>query len=254
MSTFSLSVEQHIGIVTFNKPPVNAFNRQAYAEMKEMFESINARDDIWVVLLRAEGKHFSTGNDVNEFLDLTTSKQAQMYAQGVSDGVAAVYNCRVPVIAAVNGSALGAGLALASCCDVIVAADNARFGLPEIRVSIVGAACFIARMVPQHLHRYLAFSGDVLTASEMKQFGAVLKVVPQAELWAAALAVAQRLAAMPPLCLRGFKAAMNENENAALPAQYAVELSHGAALIDSHDFKEAVTSMLEKRQPVFHGR
>ncbi len=252
MSTLHLSVEAHIGTVTLNKPPANALDRRTYVELRKLFEAINTRDDIWVVLFKAEGKHFSTGNDVHEFLGLTTTEQAQAYGQDVSNAVAAVYNCRVPVVAAVNGNALGAGLAIASCCDVIVAADSARFGLPEIRVSIVGAACFIARMVPQHLHRYLAFSGDVLTAEEMKQHGAVLKVVPQAELWATALAVAQKLAAMPPLCLRGFKAAMNENENAALPAQYAVELSHGLPLIDSQDFKEAVNSKLEKRPPVFH--
>ncbi|MBK9520054.1 MAG: enoyl-CoA hydratase/isomerase family protein [Rhodocyclaceae bacterium] len=109
MSTLHLSVDAHIGTVTLNKPPANALDRRTYLEFKELFEAINTRDDIWVVLFKAEGKHFSTGNDVNEFLGLTNNEQAQAYGQDVSNAVAAVLNCRVPVVAAVNGNALGAG-------------------------------------------------------------------------------------------------------------------------------------------------
>jgi enoyl-CoA hydratase len=255
MSLVSLErVADHIGLVTIDKPPSNAFDRTLYRAVRDTFAQIDSRDDLRVAVLQSKGKNFSTGNDVNDFLLLDDAQAAADYAQQVTDGIASVYECRVPVVGAVQGKALGAGLALASCCDVLVASDDAQFGVPEVRVSIVGAACFIARLLPEKLHRYMAYSGDVLSAAELQQHGALLKVVPRAELLATAMAVAQRIAAQPPLCVRGFKAAINDNEQARLREKYGHEVSFTRDLIGTADFREAVESQLARRAPVFHGR
>ncbi len=254
MDYVSFKVENHIGMVALNKPPVNAFNLQMYHELRNTFQAINAMDDVWVVILRAEGKSFSTGNDVNEFMMIRTADQADAYARMVSDSIASIYECRVPVIGAIHGKALGAGLAMASCCDIMVASENALFGLPEIIVGIVGAACFLSRMLPQHLARYMAYSGEMMTAAQMKHFGALLKIVPASQLLESAIDIAEHLTKNPPLALRGFKAAMNRNENARLQEKYAVEIGYGKELIGTDDFREAVGGFLEKRKPVFKGR
>jgi enoyl-CoA hydratase len=255
MDYVSLVVQDHIGIVTMNRPPVNSFNLQFYQEMMDTFRSINSTGEIWVAILRAEGKQFCTGNDVKEFTRITDLDSAVEYARRVSDGIGSVYECAVPVIGAINGMALGTGLALASCCDILVAAENARFGIPEISVGIIGAACFISRMLPQQLHRYMSYSGDIMTADEMKHYGAVLKIVPQNQLFESSLKVAEHLLNNPPRGLRGFKAAINKNEDARLKEKYAVEISYGKELMmGSEDFTEAVGAFLEKRKPVYKGR
>lgn len=254
MDFISLNVDNHVGIVTMNKPPMNTFNLQMYRELKDTFLSINERDDIWVAILQAEGKVFCTGNDVKEFTKITDAETATDYAGKVGESIGSVYACRVPVIGSIQGMALGIGLALASCCDVLVAAENTKFGIPEVKVGIIGAACFISRMLPQQLHRYMSFSGDMMTAEEMKHFGAVLKIVPPDRLRDTALEMVSRLLSNPPLTLRGFKAAINTNENALLVEKYAVESSHTKEMPKTEDFKEAVSSFLEKRKPVYKGR
>jgi len=254
MDYVSFKVENHIGLVTINKPPVNSFNRQLYHEVKETFQSIGKMDDVWVVILRAEGKNFSTGNDVNDFLMLNTPESAVAYARFVSDCATSIYECPVPVIGAINGKALGAGIVMASCCDILVAAENALFSLPEIKVGIVGAACFLSRLLPQHLVRYLSFSGDMMTAEQLKHYGALLKVVPENQLRETAMEIAGHLTKNPPLTLRGFKLAMNQNENARLKEKYAVEIGYGKELMGTDDIKEAVGAFLEKRKPLFTGK
>jgi enoyl-CoA hydratase len=111
----------------------------------------------------------------------------------------------------------------------------------------------ISRMLPQQLHRYMAFSGDMMTAEEMKHFGALLKIVPQDHLRETVLEIASRLLGNPPLTLRGFKAAINTNEDARLVEKYAVEASYTKQMPGTEDFKEAVMSFLEKRKPIYKG-
>ncbi|MBM4315710.1 MAG: crotonase [Deltaproteobacteria bacterium] len=254
MDYVSLTVENHVGTVVLNKPPVNSFNLQMYREIENTFHSINDMDNVWVVILKAEGKSFSTGNDVNDFMTITTAEHAENYARHVSDSIVSIYECPVPVIGALHGKVLGAGLAMASCCDILVATEDAMFGLPEIIVGIVGAGCFLSRLLPQQLARYMAYSGEMMTAEQMKKFGALLKIVPVDGLWEAAKDAASRLVKNPPLALRGFKAAMNRNENARLKEKYAIEIGYGKGLIGTADFKEAVGAFLEKRKPLFKGR
>ncbi|MGB4548824.1 MAG: enoyl-CoA hydratase/isomerase family protein, partial [Syntrophales bacterium] len=231
MDFISLKVENSIGILTLNRPPINSLNLQVYQELRNAIQSISERREIRVVILRAEGKNFSFGNDVAEFTKFTTGNILIDYAGVASDCVRSLYECLVPFIGAVNGLAVGTGCALVSCCDVIIASENAKFSMPEIKVGIVGAACFLSRILPQHLHRYMAFTGDVITAEQMKQYGAVLKVVPENQLLESAIGVAKRIAELPPLAIKELKAAINRNENAQLKEKYALEIKYGASLM-----------------------
>lgn len=251
MDYVSVKVDNHIGIVTINKPPVNSFNRQLYNELEETFRSIGKMDEVWVVILRAEGKDFSTGNDVKDFLSLDTTDSAVAYARSVSDCAVSIYECPVPVIGAIHGKALGSGLVMASCCDILIAAENAFFSLPEIKVGIVGGAGFLSRLLPQQLTRYLSYSGDMMTAEQLKHYGALLKVVPENRLLETAMGIAQQLTKNSPLTLRAFKKAMNHNENARLKEKYAVEISSGMELMSIEDFQEAISAFFEKRMPKF---
>jgi enoyl-CoA hydratase len=254
MDHIGLRVEGHVGIVTINRPPANAFTIRMFQDLAEAFQSLREREEVWVAILEAEGRHFSTGGDVAEFLEVTTFDAALRYVEVVSDCLCSIHDCRVPVIGAVHGAALGGGLALASCCDVLVAADNAVFGLPEITVSVVGAACFLLRMLPQQLVRYLSFTGETVSAEQMRHFGAVLKVVPVGGLPEAVRDVAARLVEQPPLALSRFKAAVNRSENACLREKYLGEIRCGRDLIDTEDRQEAIRAFLEMRKPTFHGR
>jgi len=254
MDYVSLKVENCMGMITINKPPVNSYNLQVYKELRDTILSINKMDDVWVVILRAEGRHFSVGNDVADFTNFTTAERLIEYAAAASDCVRSLYECRVPFIGAVHGMIVGVAFALVSCCDIIVASENSKFSLPEIKVGIVGAACFLSRVLPQQLHRYLAYSGDVITAEQMKHFGAALKVVPENQLLESAIDTAKRITANTPLGIRELKAAMNRNENAQLMEKYALEIRYGSRLMITEDYKEAVDAFLNKRKPIYNGK
>ncbi len=254
MDYISLKVENCVGIVTISKPPVNSLNLQVYKELKDTILSINKRDDIWVGILRAEGKHFSVGNDVADFTNFTTAERLIEYAGAASECVRSLYECRLPFIGAVHGMTVGVAFALVSCCDIIIASENSKFSVPEIKVGIVGAACFLSRILPQHLHRYMAYSGDIITAEQMKNFGAVLKVVPENQLLESAIDIAKRITANTPLAIRELKAAMNRNENAQLMEKYALEIRYGSRLMITEDYKEAVDAFLNKRKPIYKGK
>ncbi|MBU2261023.1 MAG: hypothetical protein KKF02_03770 [Proteobacteria bacterium] len=137
---------------------------------------------------------------------------------------------------------------------ILIAFDDAAFGLPEIKVGIVGAACFLSRILPQPLVRYMAYSGEPIAAGEMKNLGVILRVVPRDQLFDAAMQIAEQFVQRPPLALRGFKKAMNINEEVRLKEKYLAEIEFTRQLMASEDFQEALHAFMEKRKPVFKGR
>ncbi len=157
-----------------------------------------------VVVLRAEGRGFNAGVDIKEMQasppgDFTALIGAN---RGCYAAFAAVYECAVPVVAAVNGFCLGGGIGLVGNADVIVAADDATFGLPEVDRGALGAATHLARLVPQHKMRAMVYTSATATAQELHHFGSVLEVVPQASLRDAAMRVAASIAAKSPTVIR----------------------------------------------------
>lgn len=250
MSYITLEVKDNIGIVTLNHPPINALTIDIYNDIKAAFRSINYRDDVRVAILRAEGKHFAAGNDLEVVKNLTQSLMDE-YTDGIKNAAGAVADCRVPVIAAINGAALGAGLAIVSCCDIIIASEKASFGIPEVKIGIIGAAGFLKLLVPKNVVNYMALTGDALTAEAMMKYGAVHQVVPHEQLMDASLEMAKKLLGNSPLIQEYWKKALRINADARLIEQYDVEMVFSGDATKSEDFHEALTAFLERRKPEY---
>lgn len=243
-----------IATITIDRPPVNAITIADYAEIADTFEAISGWSDINCVIFTATGsKAFCAGLDLNEFLAATID-QDPARARIVRRCFAAVRHAPVPVIAAVNGPALGAGAVLASCCDVRIASENARFATPEINVGRCGGAAHMMRHIPQGLLRRMYFTGLPLSAAEALQCGFVQEVVPQEELASRARALAEIIASKAPIGLRMAKEALNKVEFMQTEDGYQLEQSYSTALMTTDDAREATRAVVEKRAPVWVGR
>lgn len=195
-------------VVTMDFPPVNALPVSGWFGIAETMQAA-ADPAVRVVLLRAEGRGFNAGVDIKE-MQHTTGFDALLGAnRGCYAAFKAIYECPVPVVAAVNGFCLGGGVGLAGNCDTIVASDDAYFGVPEVDRGALGAATHLSRLVPQHLMRTLYFTSRTIPATELVRFGSVLETVPAGELFDAALAVAAEIAAKDPRVIRAAKEALN---------------------------------------------
>jgi enoyl-CoA hydratase len=198
-----------IRVVTMDHPPVNALTVQGWFDVAGALDEASADPDTKVVVLRAEGRGFNAGVDIKE-MQRTTGFEALIGAnRGCYAAFKAVYECAVPVIAAVNGHCLGGGVGLVGNADCIVASDDAYFGVPEVDRGALGAATHLARLVPPHLMRTLYFTGRTITARDLLPHGSVLEVVPLDQLEDAALKVAGEIAAKDTRVIRAAKEALN---------------------------------------------
>ena len=198
-----------IRVVTMEHPPVNALTVQGWFDLATALDEAGADPDTRVVVLRAEGRGFNAGVDIKE-MQTTTGFDALIGAnRGCHAAFKAVYECAVPVVAAVNGFCLGGGVGLVGNADCVVASDDAYFGVPEVNQGALGAATHMARLVPQHLMRTLYFTARTVRAADLVQFGSVLEVVPRERLDDAALAVAGEIAAKDTRVIRAAKECLN---------------------------------------------
>ncbi|MET0805168.1 MAG: enoyl-CoA hydratase family protein, partial [Acidimicrobiales bacterium] len=189
-------VDAHgIATVVMDNPPVNALTVAAWFELAGIVRALGDDPAVRVVILAAEGRGYNAGVDMKE-MQASEGYDALIGAnKGCYAAFAAVYECAVPVIAAVHGYCLGGGIGLVGNADVIIAAEDATFGLPEVDRGALGAATHLARLVPQHKMRAMVYTSTVATAAELHHYGSVLKVVPRDELMAAAREVAETIAA-----------------------------------------------------------
>ena len=195
--------------VVMDNPPVNALTVAGWFELARIIRGLGDDPAVRVVVLRAEGGGFNAGVDIKE-MQQTEGFDALIGAnRGCYAAFAAVYECAVPVIAAVNGYCLGGGIGLVGNADVIVASDDATFGLPEVDRGALGAATHLSRLVPQHRMRAMVYTSAVATSAELHAYGSVLKVVPGEELRAAAMDVAGEIAAKSPTVIRAAKESLN---------------------------------------------
>jgi enoyl-CoA hydratase len=245
------SCAQNVGTVAMSRPPVNAVNQAMYAEIRELFTHLDELlPDAAVVILRGAGKHFSAGNDLGEFMTLTeTNSPARMKL--VREAFAAIYDSPIPVIAAVHGSALGTGVALAGSCDMVICSENARFGTPEVGVGVMGAAKHLSRLVPEQVVRRMYYTADPVSGHELLRYGGVTQVVPDDQLLDAAMALAQRMTRHSSLALRTAKRSLNTIEYMELKAAYEFEQTLTTQLADSSESREARMAIKEKRPPRF---
>jgi enoyl-CoA hydratase len=217
------TVTDGIAEVVMEAPPVNALTVAGWFELAEVLRRLGADPEVRVVVLRAEGRGFNAGVDIKE-MQATAGFDALLGAnRGCFAAFAAVYECEVPVIAAVHGYCLGGGIGLVGNADVIVASDDATFGQPEVDRGALGAATHLARLVPQHKMRAMVYTATTATAAELQHFGSVLRVVPRAELRDAALEVARSIAAKSPTVIRAAKASLNGIDPVDVKRSYRFE-------------------------------
>ena len=259
MAALSVEINDHIAVVTLDRPPVNAVDPQTYLEIIEVFSGFRDDRSVNVAIFTAAGtRAFVGGADLNSIDDDDANNwpTRRILDRGVlaRDAFTAIHECAIPVIGAINGAAIGAGVALAAVCDVLVVAENATFGLPEINVGLLGASSHLALLVGRHIARELFFSGDRITATELQQLGAIRHVVPREDLLETAMALARTLAAKSPIALRLAKESMNRTEFMALEQSYRTEQDYTARLRTFEDSAEARAAYLEKREPVWKWR
>jgi enoyl-CoA hydratase/carnithine racemase len=212
-----------IAEVVIDFPPVNALPVQGWFDLAAAVAAAAADPAVRAVVLAAEGRGFCAGVDIKEMQRAPGHEALVGANRGCFAAFAAVYDCAVPVIAAVQGFCLGGGIGLAGNADIVVAASDATFGLPEVDRGALGAATHLSRLVPQQLMRTMVYTCRTVTAQQLLSFGTVLDVVPPADLRPAALAVAGEIAAKDPAIIRLAKQSLNGIDPVDVKRSYRYE-------------------------------
>ena len=248
-------VRDHIAVVTMDHPPVNAQNAQFHAEMMRVFDAISDMPEARVAVLTGAGKIFSAGADMKARAERGTGPGvAWGHNRTARECFHSVVECRKPVIGALNGAALGAGLAVAASCDILVASETAVLGLPEINVGLLGGGRHTMRLFGHSLTRRMMFTGYRVPADELYRLGIVEAVVPPDELMDCAMGFAREIASKSPVAMTLAKHALNTIEEMSLRDGYRFEQNMTTELSHYEDSTEAMRAFLETREPVFKGR
>jgi len=245
------TISDGIAEVVMDNPPVNALTVAGWFELASTVRALGEDPNVRVLVLRAEGRGFNAGVDIKE-MQATEGYTALIGAnRGCYAAFAAVYECAVPVIAAVNGFCLGGGIGLVGNADIIVAATDATFGLPEVDRGALGAATHLARLVPQHRMRAMVYTSATATAAELHQFGSVLEVVEPEGLRDAALRVAAKIAEKSPTVIRAAKESLNGIDPVDVKRSYRFEQGFTFELNLSGVSDEARDAFVDKRDAEF---
>ena len=217
-------VQEHDGIaeVVIDHPPVNALDVAGWFALADALIAAGRVPENRVVILRATGRGFCAGVDIKE-INAKGDEALVGVNRGCAAAFAAVYDCEVPVIAAVQGFCLGGGIGLAGNADMVVASEDATFGLPEVDRGALGAATHLARLVPQHAMRKMVYTATPITAAELASYGSVAAVVPPDRLRAAALELAAQIASKSPTIIRRAKESLNGIDPVDVKRSYRFE-------------------------------
>jgi enoyl-CoA hydratase len=242
----SWTTDDKIATVVLNRPPVNAVNQRMYRELHRLFSQTDRfLPDASAVVVVADGPHFCAGNDLSEFASMT-SQNARERMYHAREAFFAIQDCPLPTVAAIQGVAVGTGIGISSSCDIMIAADDAKIGLPEVKVGVMGGPRHLARMLPQHIVRYMFLTGELMPAPELARLGGLLETVPVGQLRPRAREIAALIARHSPAVLRTGKKALNEVEEMPLHAGYEREQSRTLELSDLPDGKEAIERFFAK--------
>jgi enoyl-CoA hydratase len=242
--------------ITLNRPHVlNAQNNRMREELREVLEKAWFDDEVRVVVITGAGRAFSAGADLSEFAhlgsgDIRKSREKPSLTE-------LIRSLPKPIVAAVNGYALGGGCELAMSCDIIIASENASFGQPEIRVGLIpgrGGTQLLPRLIGEKRAKELIFTGDIISASEAKQMGLINKVVPPEKLYEAVNDLVAKLSKKSQIILKLAKAAVNKSMELGLSEGLSYERELFSLCFSTEDQKEGAKAFLEKREPVFKGK
>lgn len=247
---FSSQVHDNgVAEVVLNRPPVNALNAAGWNGLAAEIHALGERPEVRVIIVRAEGRGFCAGVDIKELAandKLILDVNAGNYAT-----FKAVHLNKVPVIAAVQGFVLGGGIGICGAADIVIAAEDATFGLPEVDRGAMGGAAHLQRMFGVQKTRYLFFTGDMIGATEALRLGAIERVVPRDQLRDTALEIAAKIAAKSPAMIRIAKEALTGIEDGDLEAKYRWEQGFTLQAYMSPDSSETRSAFVEKRDAKF---
>lgn len=251
MKYIRLEVENHIAVVTLDRPKVNALNRAIRAEITAVFDELSERKDVRVAVLTGAGHVFCAGADLRDRPDPETPGDGLLHNRIVRETNEPIRTCAKPVIAAVNGAALGAGLGLAAACDIIYAAKGAMFAIPEINVGLAGGGAILQTLFGRSRMRRMMFTGESFPAEELYRLGIIEEATEPDRLMPTVMAVAAEIAAKNPLGIQYAKRSANLVELMSPRDSYPMEQMMTLELGKTYNAREARTAVLEKRAPVF---
>ena len=254
-NTLLLEVRDRIAVLTLNRPPVNAQNAELRSELTQVFDELSDRDDVSVIVLTGSGKTFSAGADIRERPNLGATPGAYgRHNRLVRESYYAVVECAKPVIAAINGPAMGAGFGLVMASDIWVASEDAFVSMPEINVGLAGGVTFLQEVFGRSRARRMFYTGMKVTGQELYRLGLVEACLPADELMPYAMEIAAEIASKSPIALRLAKEAARMTQVMPSRDAYRYEQGNTVALSKTEDAKEAQRAFLEKRAPVYTGR
>jgi len=251
------TIEKAIAIVTIDNPPMNPLTKELREQLVAAFDELDSKkDEIRVAILTGMGKAFMAGADIKSFPELT-QEGAKARLKDSRQLYLKVEQFERPVICAINGYCLGAGLELAMCCDMRVASSRAKIGQPEVNVGVIpggGGTQRLPRLIGAGRAKELIYTGKFIGAEEGERIGLINKVVEPEQLMDEAMDMATLISSMPPLAIRAAKEAINRGLNMTLLEGLEVEAYHWSYLCGTEDQKEGARAFIEKREPVFKGR
>jgi enoyl-CoA hydratase len=252
---FHVEVADFVAVVTMDRPPVNAINRVFREELLAIFDELSDRDDVRAIVLTGAGRTFCAGADIKERVAIgQVPGEYARHNRLTREGFYAIMECAKPVIAAINGAAIGAGLVLALSSDILLAAEEATAAMTEVDVGLAGGVRHALRFFGQSDARLMFFTARRLTGADLYRMGVVSACVPRAELLPRALDIAREIAAKSPLAVQAAKRSFQVTETLALRDGYRFEQSTTVELSRTEDAREAQQAFAEKRPAVFRGR
>jgi enoyl-CoA hydratase len=243
------AVNEGIAEVIINSPPVNALDSAGWFEFAAAVTRLGQREDVRCLVIRAEGRGFQAGVDIKELA--ADSTKIVDVNRGCYDTFAAIYDCPVPVISAVHGYCLGGGIGISGASDIVIAADDASFSLPEIDRGALGAATHLMRLFGMQKTRRMLYTGEAIDAQEALRLGGIESVVPREELRDAALELAGKIASKSPKAMRLAKWSLNGIELLDIKKSYRFEQGFTLELYTSPDSQESRDAFVEKRDADF---
>ncbi|MEO0472423.1 MAG: crotonase/enoyl-CoA hydratase family protein [Bacteroidota bacterium] len=265
--TYSLNIQNHIADLRFNRPDkANSLNQLAWDEMKRIFEELDVNDDVRVVVLSGEGKHFCAGIDLSLFISVAQSDQGmdegrrreklrRHILHGLQAPINAIVDCRKPVLTAVDNGCIGAGIDIITACDMNYCTEQAYFQVKEIDMGIVADLGTLQRLpafVGEPMARELAFTGRKVSGPEAQKLGLVNRVFADREsMLQGVMALAETIAAKSPLAMRGTKEVMNYSRDRSISDGLNYVATWNAAMILSDDVQQAFQAQLTKSKPSF---
>ena len=253
-----IAIEEKIATVTINRPAkLNALNKATISDLSKAVKLLGKNEEVRVIIITGSGeKAFVAGADISEFANYTIIEGAQLAAEGHESLFDYIENLKKPVIAAVNGFALGGGLELAMACHFRIASDNAKMGLPEASLGLIpgyGGTQRLPQLIGKGRAMEMIMTAGMISADEAKQYGLVNHVVPQTELLSFTNVIAQKIIKNAPFAINKAIKAINANYKDGKDG-FETEIKSFGKCFGTQDFKEGTTAFLEKRKAQFTGK